>query len=207
MIGTNHCIEAPDAVFILATNGAIILTINSCLPVTIRVDNASERRKVMRCEEQLRERDFIGAVQNGARSSVPAPGATDNRKQKSPMVTDMFTNGRVVLARPHNRNTLEANDGGPPRYPAATNVAKHGQVPIQAKNFRSSQLRAPHPQGSPGVEFSSISNTVNKPPSTPQQVPAAWTKGGTGQLTLDRGRDRKPGPRHQGWPTNQRRTP
>ena len=28
MIGTNHCIEPPDAVFILDTNGAIILEIN-----------------------------------------------------------------------------------------------------------------------------------------------------------------------------------
>ena len=59
---------------------------------------------------------------------MPAPGATDNRKQKSPMVTDMFTHGRVVLARPHDRNTLEANDGGPPRYPSATNSPWHWTV-------------------------------------------------------------------------------
>ena len=54
MIGTNHCIEPPDAVFILDINGAIVLEINSCLPPTKSVDNASERRKVMRCEAQLR---------------------------------------------------------------------------------------------------------------------------------------------------------
>ena len=115
----------------------------------------------MRCEAQLRERHFLEAVHNGARSSEPAPGTTDNRKQKSPMAADMFTHGRVMLARPHNRNTLEANDGGPPRYPAATNVAKHGQVPIHAKNLRSLQLTAPQHHGSPGVECSNISCTCN----------------------------------------------
>ena len=74
MIGTNHCIEPPDAVFILDINGAIILEINSCLPPTIRVDNGSERRKRMNAhEEQLRRRNFVTAVQNGARSSVLAP--------------------------------------------------------------------------------------------------------------------------------------
>ena len=59
LIGTNHCIEPPDAVFILDINGAIVLEINSCLPPTKSVDDASERRKVMRCETQLRERDFF----------------------------------------------------------------------------------------------------------------------------------------------------